>query len=320
MRSKTGPIYIIYHVAIMGNWEEVLKEQLRLLENTGLGDAAVKIHVNVAGNIGRTSFLRILSAFRDYPKMDVQFFPSLDVYEFPSIEKAKVVAAGNPAAKILYFHTKGVSAPIIHSKYPEAIKNLAQWRKLMDHFILGRWEECYGALRHYDACGVEWNAAERYFAGNYWWANASYLNRCQLGAGSRYECEMFIGTGKPRQKNMFSSINNPKLHLFFTPAEIMAMKTPAKGGEIFDYVRYFYDPAFYQEGVAEIQFVLSLLAEGKKVNESMALLKKFMVAQNLGNQEIMAIATGHVPSDKLEKIRGFIQQMGYYSPKSSRRR
>ena len=47
---KQIPTYIYYHIAQMGNWEEVVPDQIMALQNSGLYDAADKIFVGVVGN------------------------------------------------------------------------------------------------------------------------------------------------------------------------------------------------------------------------------------------------------------------------------
>jgi hypothetical protein len=111
----------------------------------------------------------------------------------------------NPDYKILYLHTKGASKNTLNSQ---------SYRLMMEYFVIDRWKECVEHLNEYDCVGQTWiingdtiwSDGTRvpntknigHFSGNFWWANASYINRLDhnyLETGYRLDREFWIGTG-----------------------------------------------------------------------------------------------------------------------------
>src|SRR4029450_13116940 len=74
------------------------------------------------------------------------------------------------ARAVWYLHAKGVSPQ--HSRNP----NVTDWRRLLEHFVIDRWEECVTSPPDHDACGVNWHTDPApHFSGNCWWAPPRYL-------------------------------------------------------------------------------------------------------------------------------------------------
>jgi hypothetical protein len=196
-------IEIVYHIATLNNWKEIVQEQVAGLQNSGLSEACSHVTVTVAGPKIRA----VRSLFEKVPfreKVELIHVGSLNVYEFPAIEKVKEIAHRFSDAKILYLHTKGVT----HYR-KQCEENVRLWRQYLEYFVVKRWKECLDALDSFDICSAEWNEQpELFFAGNFWWARADYLQTCR-GTAKRYgrwDCEYFVGSGKmPRVKNFHSS-------------------------------------------------------------------------------------------------------------------
>ncbi|MBS0634256.1 MAG: hypothetical protein JSR37_02180 [Verrucomicrobia bacterium] len=191
--GQVDQIEIVYHIATLNNWEDIVQEQLSTLQKSGLSDRLDHLSVTVVGaEIDRVHQLFSQLSFLDKVKI-IHSSPSLDRYEFPGIEKVQEIAQRLPEAKILYMHTKGV----LHYQRPTE-QNVSLWRQYMEYFTIERWRDCVSALDDVDICGVDLSQSPsgRYFSGNFWWARADYIQTCQLKQESRYNCEDFIGTGK----------------------------------------------------------------------------------------------------------------------------
>lgn len=258
----TKPIFIVYHVAVLGIWEQIVREQLDLLQSTGLGIESEKIFVQITGVANSAQFQNVKYLFEGYSfshKIQFRYYKTLDFFEFPSIKQVQNLAKRYLNAKILYFHTKGVSHGLQNTKTEngrwnaQQVANLKQWRKFMEYFTIEKWQDCLAVLEHYDCCGTDWLEAGRekakHFSGNFWWANASYINRCHLNEGSRFNCEFFIGTGNPNAKQLMSSILNPSLNQYFSPQEIKKMSysiglTPPFA--YFSWWDFYYDEKYYR--------------------------------------------------------------------------
>ena len=256
------PIHIVYHVAYMGLWREIVGEQLARVAASGLGEACAGFHVSVVG-VGQleqeTELKALCQQFGFFDKMEFSFDPRLETFEFPSIAKAQEVAKKWPDARILYFHTKGAShgaAGTTNSHYtPKQIRNIKGWRLFMEYFTIDKWRTCLSALVDYDACGVDWSETPSgvwCFAGNFWWAAARHVARCTLYERSRFDCEIFIGTAGPKVKSLMQSGENPRLSLYFPPDEIQKMLLfppgmPGTPQGIFNWATRFYREEFYQD-------------------------------------------------------------------------
>lgn len=211
-------IAIFYHVYPVNNWVEVFEEQICKLQRSGLYDEADYIHVGVnSENIIPYKFNKI-----NRIKYNVNFTSEIDtltdLYNF-----AKV----NPNYKILYFHTKGVS---FHGS--EYGQNVQSWRRYMEHFNILRWRDCVNLLREYDCVGTEWEdmayiansiIQAPHYAGNFWWANSSYISKLDLEYLSentdwvRYNCEFWLGSKNPNRFN-FITTNLNKYENYMEPS------------------------------------------------------------------------------------------------------
>jgi hypothetical protein len=131
----------------MNNWEAVDKEIVNCLTKSGLlKEAGVFVRNEVN---------------------------DLKLYEFPTLQLLEAFALHNPEYKILYLHTKGVSFP--------NFKPVDDWRACMLYFNVERWKEMVKKLDTHDTCGVNYIADPiPHYQGNFWWSNASHINR--LGA------------------------------------------------------------------------------------------------------------------------------------------
>lgn len=169
------PIYVYYHIAQMGNWKEVISEQITKLGESGLQDEAIAIRVGVVG----TQELKL-----DLPeKFEILFHKSdLKMGEIPTME-ALHQHASTEDFLVLYMHTKGVS----YQEQDHKRENMAAWRRYLEHFCIGRWRECVTLLETHDASGCELvgplkmrthnSIVPQHFSGNFWWSKSSYLRK-----------------------------------------------------------------------------------------------------------------------------------------------
>lgn len=210
-------IDIVYHVAMLKNWEEVVAEQLNRLAHSGLAKACDQISITVVGSNYLFPKLKKLINESSFSNKITIFYASQNLhnYEFPGIEKVIEIANTYPDTKILYMHDKGVT----HYQKPSQ-NSVTLWRRYMEYFAIDQWEDCIAALDSFDACGVDLSYREPgvapFFAGNFWWARADYIRTCSLSRMNRFDCENYIGTGlHPVLKSFHQSGENPKLiHLY----------------------------------------------------------------------------------------------------------
>lgn len=176
---------VFYHVYQVANWRQLFDEQIGLLVSSGLAQSAELVHVGINGN----DLPEI-----QYPNFRCVLNPLPHGEETPTLLDLKQFCAENEDAQVLYMHTKGITQPM---------QSTHDWRKMMEYFCVERWVDCIEKLQIHDAVGCLYMDECYYgffphFSGNFWWANASYINRLDhsyLDGGLRQNREFWIGTG-----------------------------------------------------------------------------------------------------------------------------
>jgi hypothetical protein len=238
-------IEIVYHIATLNNWRNIVQEQLETLESSGLWEACDGLTVTVVGE----QISEVQELFRELDRPEklkiVHVSNDLHQYEFPGIEMVQQIAQQKSAAKILYMHTKG----LLHYKQ-NTETNVRLWRKYMEYFNMEKWQECIKALDCADICGVDLSRSPSgsYFSGNFWWARANYITTCKLFRESRYSCEQFVGTGtQPNFKSFHQSGENPKLVSYYSYASFPQYYHAPPGQEYFQGVMNLYQFGYLPE-------------------------------------------------------------------------
>ena len=140
---------------------------------------------------------------------DFNFHPYKENNEFDTLEELSKFCKENESAKVLYIHTKGVTTPNNPC--------ISDWRKYMSYFLIEKYDDCLNALKTVDACGVDWQEhPEPHFSGNFWWANASYINKLpsietisnpanRPTLTLRHQAEFWIGMNDPKIVSLHQS-------------------------------------------------------------------------------------------------------------------
>lgn len=161
LRREVKPVKIFYHVACMGNWKEIVFEQLGLIYQTGLPFA-----LGVVGPESERRIIRRLGLPIEFESDD------LSLYEIPTLALAWEWARENPQGGVIYVHTKGVSAPQSEGK--------RAWRRIMEIYVLERWKHRIIDLGFFDAVGVSWcPGGMPHFRGNFFATRCDWLASLQ---------------------------------------------------------------------------------------------------------------------------------------------
>jgi len=185
-------ISVFYHVYKTKGWEKTYNEQIQLLKDSGLYDAADNLYI---GMTGRQPYTLNLPG-----KFNILYCNNKeDQYENTTINRILDLKGEH---KILYFHTKGVSR---HE--PQFKSNIADWRRLMEYYNIEKWPDCVEKLDTYDVCGVEWYTGHiNHFSGNFWWLHSRLLPRLKpLDVRIKTDAEFW-----------FRHIEDIKAYSFFT--------------------------------------------------------------------------------------------------------
>jgi hypothetical protein len=204
-------IAVFYHVGQIGAWAPIYQSQVHRLYASGLIQESSYIYFGVNGNEQLFSLPENVIVQRNKNIKE----------ETDTLVSLKNFASKNPDYKILYFHTKGVSRNTLQTN---------AWRLFMEYFVIDKWKQCVEYLNEYDCCGTDYRLAGKtvlskrrsgwapksksqisddlikypdkhitFFVGNFWWANASYINQLDekyLSSYYRMDRELWIGSNK----------------------------------------------------------------------------------------------------------------------------
>ena len=208
-------IAIFYHIAQMGLGAFVYINQVHRLYTSGLIKGASHIHFGVNGN----------QELFNVPNNTEVVYNQNHKEETETLMSLRDFCKHNPDYKVLYFHTKGVSKESM---------NAESWRLMMEYFVIDRWKECVECLNDYDVVGsnlkvlgpTTWSdgtqtwekAGTQHFVGNFWWANASYVNTLNdefLNSDFRLDREFWIGTGNGKMKSLYQPEDHEPYTYFY---------------------------------------------------------------------------------------------------------
>lgn len=166
---------IFWHIYGINHWKNIVNEQISSIINTNLIDKINNIYVTFIGNDKNDiNWLLNIDKKIILDKFDTNPFH----YEKLCLHSLLEWSHHNNS-NILYIHAKGVSRP--------KNKNVQNWRKMMEHFLIGNHQECIQKLNHgYDAIGClltnNGNSAKiknenhkYHFSGNFWWSKTNYI-------------------------------------------------------------------------------------------------------------------------------------------------
>ncbi len=199
-------VKVFYHLACLGNWQEVLKEQMLQFKLTEFQQINMTI-------LGTEEDVKTVNIICDELKVQVQiiyYSPELTQFEKPTLLAIEDYAKENKGY-VLYLHSKGVTSPCDETK--------GKWRRLMMKELVDNWEYCLNNLPYYDIVGVNWRDMPpiSHFSGNFWYSSTRYLRTLvdfndyyekplyQPSDNKRLGCEFWISSGSemPRLLSLF---------------------------------------------------------------------------------------------------------------------
>lgn len=205
-------IRVYVHAMDVLKGPDILKEQVDLLEKTGLLDAARE--VNMICHFHETSFNWLKERWKDRTNVLFHNYNDnfIDWYEATTMQSIQNAVHGSTDEfYVLCMTAKGMS----HSA--EGHHN---WRKYMQYWTVDKWKECVEKLDEgYELVGSPWldNPPYPFMAGTFFWAKASYLRRCRklLSPAAndfkpqfegqphhRFDLECWPGSGNPKAYDM----------------------------------------------------------------------------------------------------------------------
>ncbi len=143
-----------WHVAIMGSWNRVVREQSALLFRSQLSP-----RIGVVG--GKLP--------EEYSPLVAFSKKSAAEHEAPTLYFLWRWLRAHSDEAVLYMHTKGVS---------RKGRRWTHWRHLMEKWVVEHWRENLTLLDRYDVVGVDYREKPLpHFAGNFWIARRDWINK-----------------------------------------------------------------------------------------------------------------------------------------------
>ena len=211
-------IKLFSHMIDIGCGKDITTEQADLLEKTGLLDEVEHAYFFAHFNADNYSWLE--ERWKDKKNVDILHY-SQDYqpwYEATSVNYLQEYCHMNDEEFYVCFIThKGAS----HG--PGGHQN---WRKYMQYWNIEKWKECVAKLDEgYDMCGAAFlnNPPHPFYAGNFFWAKASYLRKCRRlktppenmfkpqfegQPHHRFDLECWHGSGNPNAYDMHPGETN----------------------------------------------------------------------------------------------------------------
>jgi hypothetical protein len=194
-------ILIVYHAFLVGNWKELVEQQISRIVESGLYDQCDFFYMTV--NKQDVPEEELLNLIERYKKIDVEF-TEFNHAEYLGIRKVKQIGESYDDAKILYFHTKGVSNNWRDYKTKEVSftksENVEFWREGLEYFVIDKWRDCVDLLDEYDNVGMSCNGG--WYWGNFWWTKSQHVRKTQeVGIWGRWDYEAWLNNGVPNSKN-----------------------------------------------------------------------------------------------------------------------
>ena len=154
-------IIVYFHIATIGNYQEIVDEIFESFHKTNLINVADEINVCVVGN----DKLNLPTNFN----IKINQTPDINIGEFYTLEQIENHSKTSISNdKILYIHTKGVTTP-----NNECIND---WRKYMLYFNVEEYGQAIKELGNYDTYGVDLvSEPTKHYSGNFWWANSNHI-------------------------------------------------------------------------------------------------------------------------------------------------
>lgn len=200
---------------------EIMLEQVAALKASGLAAFAQEIHAGINGGPADASVVR--KAFPDNATLHIHGLYART--ELPTFSVLRRWLPSHPDWFVLYHHSKGVTLPNDETK--------KHHRLVMQKACVENWENCVCDLeRGFDAVGINLVDPDtrpgggafgkvRFFAGNFWWARASYLlqlpripdRATEYSIRQRCIAEMWIGSCK--QRPIMFDYERPELYAFW---------------------------------------------------------------------------------------------------------
>lgn len=162
------PIIIYYSLCVINDgWIDIFKDQMNTLNESKLCDIVDKILIvqtppkDINFNFLPNNIISKITIIKVVPNDRSEGYTLHEIWN----------QSKNTHFYCLYMHSKGIT----HINTP-LYNNILDWRKLMEYFLIEKYEECISKLNDYHAVGCNLSYMPTiHFSGNFWWSKSSYI-------------------------------------------------------------------------------------------------------------------------------------------------
>jgi hypothetical protein len=194
---------IVYHIYCVGNYVELVTQQLNRLKTSGLYNWCDKLEITCTNTEG--DFSKIEELIKDLSKANLQK-QTVNFYEWEGVSKVWDYSQKHDG-KVFYFHTKGVSNTYVNLESNQLSdkkkKGIGWWKEIMEYYLIDNYKDCIEKLDSYNQCGVTNN--NNWWWGNFWWSNLQWIRfNPEPVRGDRWYYEAWL-----------NSHRNPSYHEYY---------------------------------------------------------------------------------------------------------
>jgi len=199
--NKKRVCCFIHSTNILPNKTEILENIINYLNKIGFYDVVDFVYINNIGiPIKETQFQKVSNKI-----ILNNYSIDINLFENCTLKLIHFFSTTNPEYKILYLHTKGVT----HEKSGIYYSNIMDWVNFMLYCLVDNNESCIELLNNNDCIGCNYrdneNLNPEHYSGNFWWANANYINTISTNILKiKHDAEWWIFKKNPKFINIHS--------------------------------------------------------------------------------------------------------------------
>ncbi len=234
--NASRSVILGYHIGMLNNWREIVKDQLNTLFQCGLGAVSDHMYISYSNNSTVGEELRELKLMlnkytfaRDATilyndRQPIEGVAINSLHEECTL-RVKSMESLQRDTIAFYFHTKGSSmySPDWESTInePWTYSRALYWRKYMEYFTIERPYLCMKQIfdKGKYACGVEFH--DDHYSGNFWATSCSYMSSLDpltfyplIDEGRRFDAENYIVN--ETSAYYFEGLNDVEMNLYET--------------------------------------------------------------------------------------------------------
>ena len=196
-------IYGVYFICCLGNYLNILQEQINKLINSDLYKNSEKIFCFIC--LEKDDCLSLLQKYEKlviistaenlYEKFAINSYKKyIETYINNKVINEKKIKGINDEEEEINEVNKNYYLYYIHSKsVSRTDKCYNDWRNLCEYFTIDKWKLNIELLEYYDCIGTNLkNFPKKHYSGNFWWSKSEHLNTLKDVNDGYLSPEMYI--------------------------------------------------------------------------------------------------------------------------------